>query len=116
MIYANRCSASYNHSAYFQASQVNRVLCLSVSNRSQTKSGYYSIILYTGNQRVDNTNSSMNNAFLIFRHHSQAHTALSQTARYLLVFALFSILSQKQYQCHMLRKSDMYMFPIFISF
>jgi len=63
MICANRCIASSkSHFAYLIASQVNQVVYLSVSNCSHTTSGYYSIIVYTGNQRFDNTNSSMNNA------------------------------------------------------
>jgi len=62
MICANRCSGYYYHYAYLVASQVNQVEYLSVSNCSHTTSGYYPIVLYTGNQRVDNTNSSMNNA------------------------------------------------------
>jgi len=69
MICANRCSVSsqsnpfiYYHFAYIRASQVNQVEYLSVSNCSQTTSGYYSIYLESGNQMVDNINSSMNNA------------------------------------------------------
>jgi len=62
MICANSCSASGYHFAYLSAYQVNQVEYLSVSNCSHTTSGYYSILLYTGDQRVDNTNSSMNNA------------------------------------------------------
>jgi len=65
MICANSCSCGayyYAHFARLQASQVNQVEYLSVSNCSHTTSGYYSIWLSSGNQRVDNTNSSMNNA------------------------------------------------------
>jgi len=65
MICANSCScgaASYGHFARLQASQVNQVEYLSVSNCSHTTSGYWSIYLESGYQRVDNTNSSMNNA------------------------------------------------------
>jgi len=65
MICANSCSASNGHFAYLQASQVNQVEYLSLSNCSHTTSGYYSIRLYTGDQRVDNTNSSMNNAIQV---------------------------------------------------
>ena len=65
MICANSCSSgAYGHFAYLQASQSNQVEYLSVSNCSNTTSGYYSILLDSGNQRVDNTNSSMNNALL----------------------------------------------------
>jgi len=63
MICANSCSCGvYGHFAYLVASQVNQVEYLSVSNCSHTTSGYYPIRLIYGNQRVDNTNSSMNNA------------------------------------------------------
>jgi len=62
MICANSCSASGKHFAYHQASQVNQVEYLSVSNCSHTTSGYDPICLVYGYQRVDNTNSSMNNA------------------------------------------------------
>jgi len=62
MICANSCSASWKHFAILSASQVNQVEFLSVSNCSHTTSGYYSIYLQSGNQRFDNTNSSMTNA------------------------------------------------------
>jgi len=65
MICANSCSCGatyYGHFAYLSASQVNQVEYLSVSNCSHTTSGYCPILLYTCDQRVDNTNSSMNNA------------------------------------------------------
>jgi len=67
MICANRCSCGTSsgcHFAYFVASQVNQVEYLSVSNCSHITSGWYSIILESGDQRVDNTNSSMNNAYV----------------------------------------------------
>ena len=56
------CGVSY-HFAYLRASQVNQVEYLSVSNCSHTTSGNCPIRLESGNQRVDNTNSSMNNAY-----------------------------------------------------
>jgi len=65
MICANSCScgASYQgHFAFLQASQVNQVDFLSKTNCSHSKSGYYSLYMYTGNEIVDNTNNSMNNA------------------------------------------------------
>jgi len=63
MICANSCSASSGyHFALLLASQVNQVEYLSVSNCSHTTSGWCSIELSSGDQRVDNTNSSMNNA------------------------------------------------------
>ena len=66
MICANSCScgASYvGHFAYLYASQMNHVEYLSVSNCSHTTSGYCPIYLESGDQRVDNTNSSINNAY-----------------------------------------------------
>jgi len=66
MICAKGCSSgasSWGPFVYLRASQVNQEEYLSVSNCSHTTSGYYSIYLHSGNQRVDNTNSSMNNAY-----------------------------------------------------
>jgi len=66
MICANSCSASsWYHFAYLIASQVNQVMYLSVSNCSHTTSGTSSILIEAGDQRVDNTNSSMNNAYQV---------------------------------------------------
>ena len=62
MICANRCLASYYHFAYIRASQNNIGEFLSVSSCSHSTSGYYPIYFQNGNQKVDNTNSSMNNA------------------------------------------------------
>jgi len=62
MICANSCTASGFQFALLQASQLNQVEYLSVSSCSHTTSDVYSTYLCTGNQRVDNTNSSMNNA------------------------------------------------------
>jgi len=70
MICANSCSCgtcfsggcNCGHFASLSASQMNQVEYLSVSKCSHTTSGKESISLYSGNQRVDNTNSSMNNA------------------------------------------------------
>jgi len=62
MICANCCSASFSHFAYLRASQMNLVEYLSVSKCFQTTIGSFSILLNYGNQRVDNINSSMNNA------------------------------------------------------
>ena len=63
MICANRCSASnYAHFAYIIAFHENLVEYLSESNCSYTTSGYWSIRLESGEQRVDYTNNSMNNA------------------------------------------------------
>jgi len=64
MVCANRCSASSGQFAYLIASQVNHVEFLSVSYCSHEASGYNSIYLNSGNQRVDNTNSSMNNVIM----------------------------------------------------
>ena len=65
MICANRCNGNYYHFAYLYAFQVNHVDYLSISNCSHMKSGYYSFCLNDGNQRVYNTNSSMNKAVYI---------------------------------------------------
>jgi len=65
MICANSCSCGSEypgHLAYLKASQMNQVEYLSEANCSHTTSGYYPIYLYTGYQRVENTNSSMNKA------------------------------------------------------
>jgi len=65
MICAYRCScgASYGgHFANIYASQINQFEYLSVSSCSDASYGYYSIFTGKGDQRVDNTNSSMNNA------------------------------------------------------
>jgi len=62
MICAISCSASWYHFALLYVSQVNQVEYLSVSNCSHTTSGSESFRLFTGDQRADNTNSSMNNA------------------------------------------------------
>jgi len=69
MIYANSCSCGatyYCHFAYLIASQMNQVECLSVSNCSHTSYGIYSIGLYYGNQRADNTNSIYYNPSIQF--------------------------------------------------
>jgi len=65
MICANRCSASNYQFAYLVASQMNQVVYTSVSNCSHTTDGYYSIYLQSGNQRFDNSNSSMNKAYQV---------------------------------------------------
>jgi len=62
MICANRCSASNYQFAYLLACQANQIDYLSISNCSHSTSGFYSFYLDSGDQRVDNTNSSMNNA------------------------------------------------------
>jgi len=63
MICANSCSASLYHFAYLEASNMNQMEYLSITNCSHNTSGYYPIRIVNGYQRVDNTNSSMNNAF-----------------------------------------------------
>jgi len=63
MICANSCSSSsYPHFAWLEASELNQGEFLSVSYCSNSTSGYYPIVLQSGNQRVDHTNSSMNKA------------------------------------------------------
>ena len=64
MICANGCSASYCHFANIYASQAIQVDYLSCSYCSHTISGEYSIFIQLGDQRTDNTNSSMNNAYV----------------------------------------------------
>ena len=64
-ICANSCSCGascHGHFAILSASKENMVEYLSVSNSSHTTSGYESIRLQKSYQRIDNTNSSMNNA------------------------------------------------------
>jgi len=66
-ICANRCSARadanhFGHFAYLKATQINQVLFLSISFCTHIKSGECPIYLLSGSQKVDNTNSSMNNA------------------------------------------------------
>ena len=63
MICANRCSASWFHFVYLKTSQMNQFEYISVSKCTESNPGYYSFGLSLGNQNVDYTNSSMNNAF-----------------------------------------------------
>jgi len=64
MICANRCHASYwGHFAYLVPLQMNQVEYLSISACSHISTGIYPIRMIKGIQRIDNTNSSMNNAF-----------------------------------------------------
>jgi len=63
MICANRCSCASTHNYNFAclfASGVNNVDYLSLSHCSHTTSGYYSVSLQSGSQRVDNSNISLN--------------------------------------------------------
>jgi len=62
MICAKMCSASYEHFAYLKANLENHVEYLSVSSCSHVTSGDWSIQIGMGNQTLDNSNSSMNNA------------------------------------------------------
>jgi len=67
MICTNRCScgaSSYGHFAYLIAS-LHQIDYLSVSFCSNISNGYWSIGLQSGNQRVDNTNSSMNSVYSV---------------------------------------------------
>jgi len=64
MVCANKCSAStHGHFAYLSASLGNFVEYLSVTCCSPSATGYDSFCMALGDQRVDNTNCSMNNAF-----------------------------------------------------
>jgi len=68
MICANSCSCgSYTncHFAFLVAIQKNQVDYLSVSNSSLSTNGYWVIDIVYGNQTIDNTNSSMNHAYLV---------------------------------------------------
>jgi len=62
MICVNRCSASSSIFTYIESANETQITYLSVSGCSYTTSGRYSIYLKSGNQIIDNTNSSMNNA------------------------------------------------------
>jgi len=62
MICSNKCSASYDHFAYLKSSLMNLVEHLSISTCSLTQLGSRSICFAGGTHKVDNTNSSMNNA------------------------------------------------------
>lgn len=65
MVCANRCSCGYNMNfqfSYLRASQMNHLEYISVSYCSPSISGNYPLCLKSGNQRVENLNSSMNNA------------------------------------------------------
>ena len=64
MICANRCycgASSYYLFAHLGASQMNHVEYLSVSYSSDTAYGFFPIYMSSGDQQVDNTNSSLNN-------------------------------------------------------
>jgi len=63
MICANRCSCGSQmyHFAFISASHLNQVEYLSISFCPQHMTGSIPICLQSGNQMVDNTNSSMNN-------------------------------------------------------
>jgi len=65
MICANSCSCGAQYSCHFAriyASQDNQAKYLSVSNCTHNTAGAFSICFENGNQRVNNTNSSMNTA------------------------------------------------------
>ena len=66
MICGNRCSCGalkFGNFALIVASQTNKVEYLSISYCSHNMDGCYPFCFESGNQRVDNTNSSMNNAY-----------------------------------------------------
>jgi len=68
MICANRCScgaSSSYHSGYLSASHLNQVEYLSISLCSHSATGYNPIRVHSGNQRFDNTNSSMNSVYMV---------------------------------------------------
>ena len=62
-ICALKCYASaYQHFAYLFSSQINQVEYLSLASCSNTTSGYRSVSILSGKQRVNYSNFSMNNA------------------------------------------------------
>ena len=63
MVCANRCDAASCPFAYLQASLNNVIEYLSMSLCSYISSRTYTLYFYTGNQRADNINSSMNSAY-----------------------------------------------------
>ena len=66
MICGNRCSCGASKNGNFAlliASQTNQVEYISISFCSYNMDGSYPICFESGNQRVDNTNSSMNNGY-----------------------------------------------------
>jgi len=68
MICANSCLCGIykvGNFAHLLASKANQVEYLSISNCSHTTSGYNPVFLNLSYQRVDNTNSSMNNAIQV---------------------------------------------------
>jgi len=80
MICANSCSShSECHFAFLSGSQVNQIEYLSVSYCSQTTSGYRSIYSQSGYQRVDNTNSSMNNAYIYSGIHIESPSSFTSS-------------------------------------
>jgi len=62
MICAYRCSAASGLFAYFGASKMNKVEDISVSNNNMPYQEFTTFCLFMGDQKIDNTNSSMNNA------------------------------------------------------
>jgi len=62
LLCAQRCSASQYHFAYLRAKLKNHIEYLSISNCSYVTSGYYSLWLQDGEQRMGLTNFSLNNA------------------------------------------------------
>ena len=60
MICANRCSARDYPFAFLWASQLNQIEYISVSYSYHSSEGNCPLGMHAGNQKVDNTNSSMN--------------------------------------------------------
>jgi len=65
MICANRCSATTSHFAFASGTNQNHVEYLSSCYCSYQTSGDSSLILYFGNQIIDKTNNSLNNAWQV---------------------------------------------------
>ena len=56
----HKCSAPSNQFGWFQATQNNRLEYVSISSCSNTTSGVNPLYICSGNQRMDNTNYSLN--------------------------------------------------------
>jgi len=61
-ICAKLCSANYGHFGYIIAKEDNFHDHLSITSCSNVTNGYYSIEINSGNQKIQNVNSSMNKA------------------------------------------------------
>jgi len=60
MVCANRCTAGYYHFAYLKTNEKNSADYLSIAKCSHSTTGYYPIYFSSLQQRLENSNSSMN--------------------------------------------------------